>query len=65
MRKNGKRERLFWKKCFGWEGQELGQSFGKVDGGEVVGAGGFRWWGWGLGQIYRDVGQNFFPLYPG
>lgn len=43
MRKNGKRERLFWKKCFGWEGQELGQSFGKVDGGEVVGAGGFRW----------------------
>lgn len=43
MGKNGKRERLrFWEKSFGWDGQELGQSFfGKVNGWEVVWAGGF------------------------
>lgn len=43
MRKSGKRERrTFWKKSFGWDGKELGQSFGMVSGGEVVWAGGFR-----------------------
>lgn len=40
MRKSGKRERR--KNSFGWDGQELGQSFGKVNGGVVVEAGGFR-----------------------
>lgn len=43
MRKNGKSERwTFWKKSFGWGGQELRQGFGKVNGAEVVWAGGFR-----------------------
>lgn len=46
----------------GWAGAQAG--FWKVNGGEVVWAGGFRWWGWGLVQLNRDVGQNFFPLHP-
>lgn len=64
MRKNGKRERLtFWKKSFGWEGQELGQFWE----GKWLG----RWFGQedfggraGPGANEQRCGTEFLPLTP-